>query len=253
MWTSSLCLWLNFKGSSYVFFIFPLLCPQSTKAVYDRIIDLRIATPQIIINYAMFLEEHNYFEESFKVITCLFKTQTYFLFINNVHHESRTIVLTDAAFSFLGIWAWHCSLQVAQCVWHLEHLPHKVHWPLRGEKAGKSQRFIWTSPGWLPRQVCQKCVRIMLISFFTCAMCLCCIFSLKHLFHVLMILMFQQFTCCMPNWRRDTVWLDMPWLSTKEQQKQLKLRRDTTCSTSTSREQPKYTVSLIPEQFTRKQ
>nr|DBA30121.1 TPA: hypothetical protein GDO54_006141 [Pyxicephalus adspersus] len=39
---------------------------KSTKAVYDRIIDLRIATPQIIINYALFLEEHNYFEESFK-------------------------------------------------------------------------------------------------------------------------------------------------------------------------------------------
>ncbi|XP_044134991.1 pre-mRNA-splicing factor SYF1 [Bufo gargarizans] len=39
---------------------------KSTKAVYDRIIDLRIATPQIIINYAFFLEEHNYFEESFK-------------------------------------------------------------------------------------------------------------------------------------------------------------------------------------------
>lgn len=35
--------------------------------MYDRIIDLRIATPQIIINYAMFLEEHDYFEESFKV------------------------------------------------------------------------------------------------------------------------------------------------------------------------------------------
>lgn len=35
--------------------------------MYDRIIDLRIATPQIIINYAMFLEEHNYFEDSFKV------------------------------------------------------------------------------------------------------------------------------------------------------------------------------------------
>ncbi|KAM9313486.1 pre-mRNA-splicing factor SYF1 [Gastrophryne carolinensis] len=39
---------------------------KSTKSVYDRIIDLRIATPQIIINYALFLEEHNYFEESFK-------------------------------------------------------------------------------------------------------------------------------------------------------------------------------------------
>ncbi|XP_030401393.1 pre-mRNA-splicing factor SYF1 isoform X1 [Gopherus evgoodei] len=39
---------------------------KSTKAVYDRILDLRIATPQIIINYALFLEEHTYFEESFK-------------------------------------------------------------------------------------------------------------------------------------------------------------------------------------------
>ncbi|XP_073175385.1 pre-mRNA-splicing factor SYF1 isoform X5 [Lepidochelys kempii] len=43
---------------------------KSTKAVYDRILDLRIATPQIIINYALFLEEHTYFEESFKPSTC---------------------------------------------------------------------------------------------------------------------------------------------------------------------------------------
>ena len=42
---------------------------KTAKAVYDAIIDLRIATPQIIMNYAMFLEENNYFEESFKVIT----------------------------------------------------------------------------------------------------------------------------------------------------------------------------------------
>lgn len=39
---------------------------QTCKAVYDRIIDLRICTPQIIINYGMFLEEHNYFEEAFR-------------------------------------------------------------------------------------------------------------------------------------------------------------------------------------------
>ncbi|MFH4975442.1 hypothetical protein AB6A40_002151 [Gnathostoma spinigerum] len=39
---------------------------QSTQAVYERIIDLRIATPQIIINYATFLEENEYFEQSFK-------------------------------------------------------------------------------------------------------------------------------------------------------------------------------------------
>lgn len=36
------------------------------KAVYDRILDLKICTPQIIINYALFLEEHNYFEDAFR-------------------------------------------------------------------------------------------------------------------------------------------------------------------------------------------
>lgn len=40
---------------------------QSSRAVYERILDLRIATPQIIINYAMFLEEHKYFEDAFRV------------------------------------------------------------------------------------------------------------------------------------------------------------------------------------------
>ena len=39
---------------------------NSTKLVYDRIIDLKIATPQIILNFALFLEENQYFEESFK-------------------------------------------------------------------------------------------------------------------------------------------------------------------------------------------
>ena len=39
---------------------------QSTRAVYERIIELRIATPQVIINYGLFLEQHNYYEETFK-------------------------------------------------------------------------------------------------------------------------------------------------------------------------------------------
>ncbi|KAM8793922.1 pre-mRNA-splicing factor SYF1 [Eudromia elegans] len=39
---------------------------KSTQAVYERILDLRIATPQIVINYGLFLEERGYFEESFK-------------------------------------------------------------------------------------------------------------------------------------------------------------------------------------------
>lgn len=40
---------------------------DSAKAVYDRIMELKIANAQTIVNYAAFLEENKYFEESFKV------------------------------------------------------------------------------------------------------------------------------------------------------------------------------------------
>ncbi|KAI9311508.1 putative Pre-mRNA-splicing factor syf1 [Dichotomocladium elegans] len=40
---------------------------ESTKSVYDKIMDLRIANPQVVVNYATFLEENKYFEESYKV------------------------------------------------------------------------------------------------------------------------------------------------------------------------------------------
>ncbi|XP_075479244.1 uncharacterized protein LOC142520133 [Primulina tabacum] len=40
---------------------------ESTRAVYERVLDLRIATPQIIINYSMLLEDNKYFEDAFKV------------------------------------------------------------------------------------------------------------------------------------------------------------------------------------------
>ena len=40
---------------------------ETTKAVYDKILELRIANAQIIVNYAAFLEENKYFEDSFKV------------------------------------------------------------------------------------------------------------------------------------------------------------------------------------------
>lgn len=39
---------------------------SSTKACYERILELKVATPQIVLNYAAFLEENNYFEDSFK-------------------------------------------------------------------------------------------------------------------------------------------------------------------------------------------
>ncbi|KAL0063310.1 pre-mRNA-splicing factor syf1 [Marasmius tenuissimus] len=40
---------------------------ETTKQVYDKILELRIANAQIIVNYAAFLEDNKYFEESFKV------------------------------------------------------------------------------------------------------------------------------------------------------------------------------------------
>ncbi|KAM0747226.1 TPR-like protein [Meredithblackwellia eburnea MCA 4105] len=40
---------------------------ESTKAVYDRIFELKIANAQIVINCANFLEENQFWEESFKV------------------------------------------------------------------------------------------------------------------------------------------------------------------------------------------
>ncbi|WWC73476.1 pre-mRNA-splicing factor SYF1 [Kwoniella pini CBS 10737] len=40
---------------------------ESTKVVYDKIMELKIANAQVIVNYAGFLEENKYFEESFKV------------------------------------------------------------------------------------------------------------------------------------------------------------------------------------------
>jgi pre-mRNA-splicing factor SYF1 len=40
---------------------------DSAQAVYNRMIDLRIASPQIILNFALLLQENKLFEESYKV------------------------------------------------------------------------------------------------------------------------------------------------------------------------------------------
>ncbi|KAK1766773.1 Pre-mRNA-splicing factor syf1 [Phialemonium atrogriseum] len=40
---------------------------DETRKVYERIFELRIATPQTVVNYANLLEEHKYYEESFKI------------------------------------------------------------------------------------------------------------------------------------------------------------------------------------------
>lgn len=40
---------------------------DSAKAAYDKVLELKIANAQVVVNYAQFLEENKYFEESFKV------------------------------------------------------------------------------------------------------------------------------------------------------------------------------------------
>lgn len=53
--------------SFYVDLVESVSTLQETKKVYERIFELRIATPQTVVNYANLLEENQYFEESFKV------------------------------------------------------------------------------------------------------------------------------------------------------------------------------------------
>mmetsp|Transcript_24442 Transcript_24442/g.35917 ORF Transcript_24442/g.35917 Transcript_24442/m.35917 type:complete len:888 (+) Transcript_24442:79-2742(+) len=40
---------------------------ESCRAAYDKVMDLKVITPQMVLNYASFLEENNYFEDSFRV------------------------------------------------------------------------------------------------------------------------------------------------------------------------------------------
>lgn len=40
---------------------------DETRAVYDRMFELKIATPQTVVNYANMLDENKYYEDSFKV------------------------------------------------------------------------------------------------------------------------------------------------------------------------------------------
>jgi pre-mRNA-splicing factor SYF1 len=53
--------------SFYVDLVESVSTLDETKKVYERIFELRIATPQTVVNYANLLEEHKYFEDSFKI------------------------------------------------------------------------------------------------------------------------------------------------------------------------------------------
>ncbi|KAK3991391.1 Pre-mRNA-splicing factor syf1 [Cladorrhinum sp. PSN332] len=53
--------------SFYVDLVESVSTLEETKKVYERIFELRIATPQTVVNYANMLEERHYYEESFKI------------------------------------------------------------------------------------------------------------------------------------------------------------------------------------------
>ena len=53
--------------SFYVDLVESVSSLEEVRKVYERIFELRIATPQTVVNYANLLEEHKYFEESFKI------------------------------------------------------------------------------------------------------------------------------------------------------------------------------------------
>ena len=40
---------------------------ESCRAAYDRVMELKVITPQMVLHYSMFLEENNFFEDSFRV------------------------------------------------------------------------------------------------------------------------------------------------------------------------------------------
>lgn len=95
---------------------------ETTKNVYDKILELRIANAQvcyyhadslhkisywpfkIIVNYAQFLEENKYFEESFKVESYSFRAVSFF------------------SYFFVGLRARRGAFHVSGGIRTLEHL-----------------------------------------------------------------------------------------------------------------------------------
>jgi pre-mRNA-splicing factor SYF1 len=53
--------------SFYVDLVESVSTLEETRKIYERIFELRIATPQTVVNYANLLEENQYYEESFKI------------------------------------------------------------------------------------------------------------------------------------------------------------------------------------------
>jgi pre-mRNA-splicing factor SYF1 len=84
--------------SFYVDLVESVSTLEETKKVYERIFELRIATPQTVVNFANLLEENNYFEESFKIYE-----RGLDLFSYPVAFELWNLYLTKAVDRHIGI------------------------------------------------------------------------------------------------------------------------------------------------------
>ncbi|GFP58204.1 pre-mRNA-splicing factor SYF1 [Trichoderma asperellum] len=84
--------------SFYVDMVESVSTLDEVKKVYERIFELRIATPQTVVNYANLLEEHKYYEESFKIFE-----RGLDLFSYPVAFELWNLYLTKAVDRKIGI------------------------------------------------------------------------------------------------------------------------------------------------------
>ena len=105
---------------------------ESAKSVYARALELRVATPQLVINFAVFLEEKHYFEEAFAVrVGSIVQSSSHGLACNAIiiflgllgllQCFSLTLdpllsppPLSSAALTPAGVRARHCAVQVAR-------------------------------------------------------------------------------------------------------------------------------------------
>jgi pre-mRNA-splicing factor SYF1 len=77
---------------------------EEAKAVYDKILELRIANAQVIVNYAAFLEENKYFEESFKVGQLFFGAITIFNYARQVYERGVELFTYPVSFEIWNIY-----------------------------------------------------------------------------------------------------------------------------------------------------
>lgn len=84
--------------SFYVDLVESVSTLEESKKIYERIFELRIATPHTVVNYANLLEENQYFEESFKIYE-----RGLDLFNYPVAYELWNLYLTKAVDRKIGI------------------------------------------------------------------------------------------------------------------------------------------------------